>query len=62
MTTARIVQVVRNVNGQAMTHSDVFIEADGRTFYSRHWYVVDDTPHGRAAELQAFEDRRRRFP
>ena len=58
--TVRIVKVVRLVDGKLMEHSDVFIEVDGLTFYTRYWWVVADTPHMKANELQQLKVRRAR--
>lgn len=58
MITARIKRVQRFVNGKMMQHSDVFIEDGGRTFYTRYWHEVDDTPHGRAAEVANYLHRK----
>lgn len=55
--TCRIVQRERFVSGKMMAHSDVFIEWRGQTYYSRYWWVLSDTPHVRAAEIQGFKKR-----
>ena len=55
--TCRIVQRQRFVNGKMMQHSETFIEWKGRTYYSRYWWVLTDSPHIRAAEIQAFKKR-----
>lgn len=40
--------------------SEVIIVHNGQTFFSRVNHPLNDTPHGRAAQLQAFHQRCRR--
>lgn len=40
--------------------SDVFIDHAGRRYYSRVNYPITDSPHARAAQIQAFLNRQRR--
>ena len=53
----RIERRTRLVNGKLMEHSDVVIIYQGRTYYTRYWWTVDDSPHMRAAEAQSFRKR-----
>lgn len=59
----RIVQRTTCMDRQAIrdkpyAFSEFFITtADGRTFYSRTWDVIPDTPHARASQIEAFKRR-----
>lgn len=40
--------------------SEVFIVADGRSYYTRLWYVVEDSPYARSAQREEFARRQSR--
>lgn len=42
-----------------LPHSEVFIEHEGRSYYSRVWWVVEDSAHARTAQIQDFLRRQR---
>lgn len=45
-------------HADARPFSDIFITtADGGQYYSRVFYALDDSPHARAAEAEAFKRR-----
>lgn len=62
MVTCEFVQRRLDLPGaQFKAHTDIFIRDDaGNVWYSRVPWVVDNTPHARAAELQAFAQRQKR--
>jgi hypothetical protein len=55
------VRVVQRVSTEGHPCSDLFTEWDEdgcrRYGYSRCWWVIDDTPHSRAAQIAAFKKR-----
>lgn len=64
MIECRIVQRETHYNktvirpGKPYLFSEIFIVADGRSYYSRTWDVLPDTPHERAHQIEAFKQRR----
>lgn len=56
------VTIKKRVNAAGHPFTEVFIDYQGQRFYSRHSYVVDDTPYSRANQAAAFLRRLRLFP
>ena len=55
------IRFVQRVRGERERFTDFFISlCDGRTFYSRRMYPIEDTPHARSAEKQEFLRRQNR--
>lgn len=54
------VRIKRRENEANKPFSEIFIEHDGRHFYSRVWWSLDDTAQARAAQLQDFLRRQAR--
>lgn len=44
----------------ARPFSEVFIVAAGRSYYTRRFHTLDDSPHARAAQVQDFLRRQNR--
>ena len=57
-----VVTIKQRVSGEGHPFSEVFIDYEGRRFYSRNWYVLSDNPHTRANEAAKFMQRLQRFP
>ena len=57
-----MVTIKQRVSSEGHPFSEVFIDYEGRRFYSRNWYVLSDTPHARASEAAQFMRRLERFP
>lgn len=55
----RIEQRERGAPPSIQRFSEVFITQDGRTFYTRLFHQLDNSPHARAAQLQDFVRRQR---
>jgi hypothetical protein len=55
-------KIIARHSAEGHPFSDVLLTEGTRHFLTRYWYPLSDTPHARAAEVQAFLDRRRRFP
>ena len=58
--TVRIEQRERVIDGKQCPFSEVFVMQGGRSFYSRLWHTIDDSPHARAAQAQDFLRRQAR--
>lgn len=56
------VSIKQRVSAEGHPFSEVFIDYEGRRFYSRYWYTLSDTPHSRANERSQFMRRLQRFP
>lgn len=57
-----VVTIKQRVSAQGHPFSEAFIDYAGKRFYSRNWYVVEDTPHNRTRLAHDFLARLQRFP
>jgi hypothetical protein len=56
---AKIVPIKHSLTGHPVTEVLITGRVDGvvKHWLSRYWWVVTDSPHGRAAEIAAFKKR-----
>lgn len=58
MTTCEIKQ---NRSSDGHPFSEIFIVHNDQHFYSRVWFVIQDSEHARAQQIQDFHKRRKQY-